>query len=370
MPKDYYDILGVSRGASDDEIKRAYRKKAHELHPDKEHGDEAKFKQINEAYQVLKDKKKRAQYDQFGATFDGAGAGGVGGFSWSDFASSGSPFGASGQRVNVEDMGDIGDILSDFFGMGSRRGRTHAQSAVRGSDVEVIMNIDFREAVFGGEKEVSYDVLAQCDRCSGTGAEPGSSIRECAQCHGAGEVKQAQSTFFGQFMTSQICPTCEGAGKKPDKFCKICHGTGRHNQRKKVKITIPAGINNGESIKLSGMGEAGERGGSTGDLYITFRVKDDPSFKRKADDILTQVKIDFPQAALGGTIEVETIDGLVKLKIPQGTQSGQIFTLKGKGVPHLRSLGRGDQLVEVIIQTPQKLSRKAKRLLEELMKEM
>ncbi len=366
MAKDYYDILGVSRNASEEEIKKAYRRLAHQHHPDKEGGDAEKFKEINEAYEVLKDKDKRAQYDQFGRVFDGTQPGG--GFNWSDAASGGGPFGGFGQGFRVEDIGGIGDIFEEFFGFGGGGRRAKSQGRTRGRDVQIAVDIDFETAVFGGEKTIRYEVLDTCSECKGNGAKPGTKIESCSQCKGTGSVRHVQSTFFGQFYTSRNCPACGGEGKKAAHPCKTCKGEGRRMSTKTVKVSVPAGINTGESIRLSGMGEAGERGGSKGDLYVTFKVAEHPHFKRKGDNIYTKQKITFPQAALGDVVVVETVDGPVKLKIPAGSQPGQVFTLRGKGVPRAR--GRGDQLVEIEVEVPKKISRKAKRLLEELKQEI
>lgn len=361
MSKDYYNILGVERGASADEIKKAYRKKAHELHPDKDSGDEAKFKEVNEAYQVLKDPQKKAQYDQFGS------AEGPGGFSWGDFAGAaggGNPFGGGRVHVNMDDLGDLGDVFSEFFGGGGRRAQ-RANAAVRGNDMQMAMEVDFRDAAFGAEREIAYDVLATCITCDGTGAKPGVKIDECPQCKGAGQVQEAKSSLFGQFMSTHVCPTCKGEGKKPEQFCTSCHGSKRTKQTKTIKIQVPAGINTGESIRLSGLGEAGVRGGSDGDLYITFKVRDDKEFVRDGDDVLTDITLSFAQAALGCTIDIPTIDGPESLKIPAGTQPGEEFRLKGKGITRLRSRGRGDHVATVVLEVPKKLSRKQKKMIEE-----
>lgn len=366
MSKDYYNILGVNRDASDDELKKAFRKKAHEYHPDKGGGDEAKFKEVNEAYQVLRDKEKRAQYDRFGSAPFQGGASGSGGFTWTDFG--GNPFGGFGGQVHVE---DIGDIFGEFFGMGGRSSRAErASGAVRGNDIELEMVITLPESAFGAEKKVSYSAVTVCEHCSGNGAEPGTAISSCPQCHGSGSIEEARSVLFGSFMTRSVCPTCRGSGKKPDKFCRVCHGAGRRTAERAINVKVPAGINEGESIRLSGAGEAGMRGGSSGDLYIHFKIKPDASFTRVGDDLISRASISFPQAALGDIIKVETLDGAVDLKIPSGTVSGTRLALRGKGITRLRGSGRGDQLVEITVKVPTHISRKARKLLEELRDEI
>jgi molecular chaperone DnaJ len=368
MGKDYYNVLDVAKGATQDEIKKAFRKKAHEFHPDKAHGDEAKFKEVNEAYQVLSNEQKRQQYDQFGQTFDGAGAQ-YANMNWGDFMNNfGDIFSGFGQAAGQSrgggtrvDFGNLGDVFGDIFG-----GRGNSRQSGRGSDLEYTMTIDFREAVFGVEKTLEIDPLSQCSRCKGNGAEPGTRIIDCPQCQGRGQVQQTQNTVLGAFSTVSVCPTCQGEGKKPEKFCKQCHGQGRSKELKKILVKVPAGIDNGQTIRLSGQGEAGMKGGTSGDLYIHFNVQPDSSFHRSGIDIRSQVEISFSQAALGDKIRVETLDGKVDLKVPAGTQTSKLFKLSGKGVPVLGGAGRGDQLVEVIVKTPTKLSRKQKIILEEL----
>lgn len=367
MAKDYYNILGVSKSATAEEIKKAFRELAHKYHPDKNGGNADQFKEINEAYQVLGNQDKRQQYDQFGTTFENAQ--GQGGFS--GFSSSGSAYGGDGFRdfsgfANGFDMGDLGDMFGfgDIFGGGRKKGRTS-----RGRDIEVEMQIDFREAIFGAEKVLEMYKPSVCKNCGGSGADPESKIVVCSKCGGSGRVQAVQRTFLGNIQTVITCDSCGGAGKIPEKECRVCHGRGVGRDSQKLKIKIPAGIDDGETIKLSGEGEAAERGGKAGDLFVTLRVTPDREFKRKKDDILSKVGIGFSEAALGEKIEVETLDGKIKLTIPAGTQSGQIFRLKGKGVPHLNSYGRGDQLVEISVVTPTNLSRRQKELLEELARE-
>ncbi|PIS40877.1 MAG: molecular chaperone DnaJ [Candidatus Kerfeldbacteria bacterium CG08_land_8_20_14_0_20_43_14] len=362
MAKDYYDILGVSRSASEDEIKRAFRKKAHELHPDKAHGDEAKFKEANEAYQVLSNKEKKGQYDQFGQTFDqarrqgGAGPGGFGGFG--DFSQ-----GGGFQQGNV-DFGDLGDIFGDIFGFGS--GRSKRSRAKSGRDIQADLNLSFREAVFGIEKEINLYKQAVCEHCYGLGNEPGAKNETCPTCKGKGQVRQVVNSFFGQIAQTTVCPTCEGQGTISAQKCRVCSGTGRTRKDQTIKVSVPAGIDDGETLRLSGQGEAGEKSGHAGDLYLRIRVQSDSRFVRKGADIFSEVNISFPAAALGTKVEIETLDGSVSMKIQAGTQSGKIFRLNDKGVPFLRKRGRGDHLITVNVITPTRIHGKKKKLLEEL----
>ncbi|MFZ6035832.1 MAG: molecular chaperone DnaJ [Patescibacteria group bacterium] len=366
MAKDLYEILGVSKTASADEIKKAYRKLAHQHHPDKQGGNEEKFKEINGAYQVLSDPERRQRYDQFGSQYEQAAGARGQGFSWEDFArAAGGGFG-QGQQTSY-DFGDFGDIFGDIFGFGRRSGGRAARS--RGQDIQADLRITIREAAFGVEKQVSLYKYVECGHCAGNGAEPGSSIETCRTCGGRGQVEQIQQTILGQFRTAAVCPDCHGEGKKASTKCSVCGGTGRKRASEEIRIKIPAGISDGEAIRVSGKGEAGIRGISAGDLYITVHVDSDPAFTREGDDILSTVEISFSQAALGTKAPVETLDGEVMLKIPAGTQSGKVFKLAGKGVTHLRSRGRGDHLVTVVVLTPTKLSRKQKQLLEELAEE-
>lgn len=359
VAKDYYKILGVSNGASQDEIKKAFRELAHKYHPDKQGGSAEKFKEINEAHQVLSNPEKRQQYDQFGTTFEQAQS--QGGFSGFDGFRDFSGF------ANGFDFGDLGEMFGfgDIFG-GGRKAKSRAS---RGRDIEVEMQIDFREAVFGAEKVLELYKPCICEKCDGSGVDPESKISTCLNCGGSGRVQTIQRTFFGSFQTVTTCPNCGGEGKRAEKECRGCNGVGVVRASKKIKIKIPAGIDNGETIKLSGEGEAGKRGGKPGDLFINLKVKPDQEFKRQGNDILSKIGISFTRAALGDKIEVETLDGKVKLAIPSGTQSGQIFRLKEKGVPNLGSHGRGDHLIEVAVVTPTRLSRRQRELLEELAQE-
>ncbi len=363
--QDLYEILGVTKSATQDEIKKAYRKLAHKYHPDKQGGDEKKFKEINSAYQVIGNEQKRKQYDQFGQNFNQAGGQG-GGMNWEDFAKAqggaGGPFGGGFNQQNVEF--DMGDIFGDLFGFGKRSGGRRQQT--QGNDIQTEMEVEFREAVFGAEKLVDLYKYKICDRCDGDGAEPGSEVETCKTCHGKGQVDRVQQTILGAFRTAAVCPECGGEGKIITKKCTKCGGEGRVKESEKMKIKIPAGINDGETIRLSGKGEAGEKGTVPGDLFIAMRVNQDPNFNREDDNIISELNISFSQAALGDKIKVNTLDGEVVLKIPSGTQSGKVFKLSGKGVPHLRTRGRGDHLVTINVLTPTKLNRQQKKLLEEL----
>ncbi|TSC95863.1 MAG: molecular chaperone DnaJ [Parcubacteria group bacterium Athens1014_10] len=363
MSKDYYHILGINKSASPEEIKRAFFKLANKHHPDKAGGNADKFKEINEAYQILNNPQKRAQYDQFGTTFEQTQArGGFSGFEgfrdFSDFAEAMK----NGQNSGGFEF-DLGDIFGDAFGFGggTRKGRKK-----RGKDIELEMEIDFREAVFGAEKNIALDKYIICSECRGSGNEPGSKFITCSTCKGRGQITHVQKTFFGQFRTASICPDCGGQGRKPEKICPKCKGEGRHREKKELKIKIPAGIDHGQTIKISGQGEAGTKNSEPGDLYITFNVKKDREFKRQGYDIFSKAFINFSQAVLGDKIKVKTLEGDVWLKIPSGAESGKIFKLKGKGVTHLNGYAKGDQLVEVIIKIPENLTKKQKQLLEEL----
>jgi molecular chaperone DnaJ len=363
MAKDYYDILGVSKGASEDEIKKAYRKMAHKYHPDKSGGDEAKFKEASSAYSVLSDKSKRAQYDQFGQTFDGAGGGqgqGFGGFDFSGFSGRGNQAGF--------DFGGSGfeDIFSEMFGGASRGGgRSRAQA---GSDIQVDIEITFGEMAKGVKKDVRLQKLSQCTTCKGTGGEPGSSEETCGTCHGKGQIQRTVKSFLGVFSQAEICPVCHGKGKTFSKKCHTCSGNGRMRTEQTITVDIPAGIQSGQAISLSGQGEAGELGGHPGDLFVVVRVKPHQYFERKGDDIFSTAEITFAQAVLGDKIGVETIEGDVTMKIPAGTQSGEIFRIRDKGIPHLQKWGRGDHMVKVVVEIPKRLSKEQKKLIEALQK--
>src|SRR3989339_836872 len=325
MSKDYYNILGVNKNASQEEIKKAFRKKAHVYHPDKVTGDEAKFKEVNEAYQVLGNEQKRAQYDQFGSDFTNGMAGG-------------------------------------FSGSRSENG----PRARRGNDIQTILTIDFKEAVFGAEKEISLHKKVKCSHCNGNLAEPGSKIITCSNCRGTGKVTRVQRTILGNMQVQSACDQCGGEGRSYEKKCTQCSGRGVNMDTVRLQVKIPAGINDGESIRLVGQGEAGERGAAAGDLYIKMNIKDDPRFERDGYDIHSVENISFTQAVLGDKIDIDTVEGVVSLKIPAGTQSGTIFKLRNKGINVLQGRGRGDHLVEIRVNIPSRITRKQKKLIEEL----
>ncbi|MDO4872403.1 MAG: molecular chaperone DnaJ [bacterium] len=353
---DYYDVLGVKKDASADEIKKAFRRKAVEFHPDKG-GDEAKFKEVNEAYEVLKDKEKRQRYDQFGH----AGVGGAGG------AAGGNPFegfgGFSGQNINFDfGSGGFGDIFSDIFGGGFGAARNTGPK--KGRDIEVEITLNFKEAVFGTETEISLNLDEKCEHCKGSGAEPGHGLKKCPTCDGKGQQTRVTQTLFGPIQQSTTCQTCGGKGEVPEKECSVCGGKGVARKKENVKLKIPAGIDDGATIRLSGRGEA-IKDGENGDLYVHVRVRADKKFTREGDLILSEEKISMIDAALGAELEVETIDGPLKIKIPAGTQSHTDFKLSGHGVPHLRSERRGAHIVTIVVETPTRLSKKQKDLLRE-----
>lgn len=348
--RDFYDIMGVPKNATDDEIKKAYRKLAKKYHPDLNPGDktaEANFKEVNEAYEVLSDKDKRARYDQFGhAGVDPNFGGGTGG---------GSPF--------TGDI-DLGDIFNSFFGgFGGRTANPNAPR--RGSDTEAVVNIDFEEAAKGCKKTIQYAQVDTCTDCGGTGAQKGTSPETCAQCGGTGQVRISQRTPFGVVQSARTCDRCGGTGKTIASPCHTCSGSGRVRRQKSIEITIPAGIDNDQVLNVSGQGNAGTNGGPTGDLHVFVNVRPHPIFERRGDDVWCEMPITFTQAALGAEIVVPTISGRVSYQVREGTQPGDIFKLKGKGIPHLNGRGTGDQYVRMTIEVPKNLSQKQKDLLKE-----
>ena len=353
--RDYYEILGVSKDASADEIKKAFRRKAVQLHPDKEGGDEAKFKEVNEAYEVLKDQGKRQRYDQFGH----AGVGGAGNGGGSPFSGFGGEW--SGQNVNF-DFGDLGlgDIFGSFFGGGSNQ---RSQRQTRGHDVETRIEITFEQAVFGTEVDLKLNIEDMCSHCKGTTAEPGYELKSCDTCKGSGQVVTVTRTIFGNIQQAAVCPTCKGQGKVPEKICTVCHGKGTERREQTITLKIPAGIDDGATIRLHERGEAIAQG-SKGDLYVHVRVKAHKTFTREGELILSETHVGMVDAALGTEIGVQTVDGEVRMKIPAGTQSGTDFKLSGHGVPHLRGEGRGAHIVTIIVDTPTNLNREQKDLLD------
>lgn len=350
--RDYYEVLGVSKNASEDEIKRAYKKLARKYHPDMNPGDkeaEEKFKEVNEANEVLSNPEKKAKYDQFGfAGVDpnyGAGQGGYGGAGGFDF-------------------GDLGDIFGSFFGGGfGGGGRRNPNAPQRGESIRASLSVEFTEAAFGCEKSITIDRFEQCPTCKGKGCAPGTTPEVCTECHGTGTVTQAQRTPFGMMQSQTVCPKCRGKGQIIHQPCPDCRGAGVVRKRRTIQVNIPAGIDNGQTISLRGQGHSGKNGGPAGDLLITVMVRPHEIFRRDGTAVFCEAPITFTQAVLGGTLEIPTIDGKVKYDIPEGTQTGTVFRLRGKGIPVLNGRGRGDQYVTVNIETPRNLNREQKEAL-------
>ncbi len=350
--RDYYDVLGIKKDASPDEIKKSFRRAAVEHHPDRG-GDDSKFKEINEAYEVLKDADKRKRYDQFGH----AGVGNAGAGGGNPFAG----FGGQGQEVHF-DFGDLGlgDIFNSFFGgnHGSRR-----QQQARGRDIESSVEISFQEAVFGTEVDLRLQLQDNCPHCKGSTVEPGYQLKTCDQCQGSGQVVAVTKTIFGNIQQAALCPKCSGRGKIPEKVCSVCHGKGTQPKKQAIQLKIPPGIDDGATIRLREHGEA-IANGPKGDLYVNIRVKSHRHFTREGDLILSEEHIGMVEAALGTEMDVQTVDGLVRMKVPAGTQSGSDFKLSNHGVPHIKGSSRGAHIVTVIVDTPTKLSKKQRELLE------
>ena len=352
--RDYYEVLGVNKNASGDEIKKAFRKMSKKYHPDLNPGDKAAeehFKEVNEAYQVLSDHDKRQRYDQFGhAGVDGsAGAGGFDGF----------------------DMGDLGDILSDMFGGfgGFGGGRSRRNGPRRGSDLSQYINLSFTEAAFGCKKKINITKTEKCDTCGGSGAKPGTQPVTCSQCNGTGQIQQRRQTMFGFSNVITECPTCRGKGKIIKEPCASCRGTGNVRKNKTVEVNIPAGIDNDQVMRIGGAGTCGENGGPNGDLQLIIRVKPDEIFKRDGFDVNVTIPITFVQAALGTTLKVPTIHGIVEYDLPEGTQTNTRFRLRGKGIPVLHGRGNGDEYITVTVEVPKNLNAKQKELLREFDKD-
>ncbi|TVP85026.1 MAG: molecular chaperone DnaJ [Alkalicoccus sp.] len=345
--RDFYDVLGVDKNAEEQEIKKAYRKLARKYHPDvnKEADAEEKFKEVKDAYDTLSDSSKRAHYDQFGHTdpnqgFGGAGAGDFGGFS---------------------------DIFDMFFGGGGRSRDPNAP--MQGSDLQYTMTLEFKEAVFGKETDIEIPREEECTTCDGSGAKPGTQPETCRQCGGAGQLNVEQNTPFGRVVNRRVCDRCEGTGQQVKDKCGTCGGRGKVKKRKKIHIKIPAGVDTGQQIRVAGQGEPGVNGGPPGDLYVVFNVKEHEFFHREGDDIYCEMPITFVQSALGDEIEVPTLEGKVKVKVPAGTQTGTHFRLRGKGAPNVRGMGQGDQHIQVKIITPKKLNDRQKELLRDFAEE-
>lgn len=356
--KDYYKILGVDKNASSDDIKKAFRKLAHKYHPDKQGGDEQKFKEAGEAYSVLSDEKKRREYDHYGRVFSGGGESGGGqGFGGFDFG--GFDF-AGGQGFQDADF-DLSDLFGEFFG-GTRRSR-----AKRGRDISIDLEVPFRDAVFGTERSVLLSKIAQCNTCGGTGAKPGTQMKTCQTCAGAGKIHETKSSFFGTFSMVRPCSACAGQGSIPEAACTTCNGKGVEKRQEEIMITIPAGINDGEMIRLSSMGEATPQG-VPGDLYVKVHVKPDPNWRKEGNNLVTDLPVKLTDALLGGTYTVDTLDGPLSVKIPQGIAHGEMLRVRGKGVP-LEGNRRGDLLIRVTIPLPKKLSKQAQEAVKKLREE-
>ncbi|MBW3015481.1 molecular chaperone DnaJ [Candidatus Woesearchaeota archaeon] len=353
MAKDYYDILGVPKDATKEQIKKAYKKLAKKYHPDinKDEGAAEKFKEINEAAAVLGDDEKRSRYDQFGTAEPGFE--GFSGFDFSDMFGGFESF-------------DFGDIFDRFFG-GSRRRRS---SSSRGADLRYDIDITLEEAATGVKKSIIVPRLETCSKCDGSGAKSKSDIKQCPDCNGSGYIRTTRRTPFGVFSSTTGCPKCRGEGKVVKEYCDICDGAGRVRKNKKIEVTIPPGVDTGSKLRIPGEGESGEKGGPSGDLYIVLHQLEHNIFDRDGDDIYVKVPITFTQAVLGDEIEVPTLDGKAKLKIPAGTQSATLFRMKNKGLPNLRGYGTGSEYVKVFVEVPKKLTKKQKELITELHKEL
>jgi len=349
VKRDYYEVLGVSRDASNEEIKKAFRKLAFQYHPDRNRdGDAAdKFKEINEAYEVLSDSNKRASYDRFGHS----GAEGIFGRGFEGF-----------------DFGDYGDIFEGFFNFFSGAGTTTRRAPRRGNDLRYRISVTFEEAALGCEKEISITRTEVCDTCHGTRARPGSQPTRCPECNGTGQVRRVQRSLFGQFVNTSVCGQCHGEGSLITEPCLDCRGSGLQKQKRHISVKVPAGVDDGNTMRLTGEGDAGSRGGSPGNLYVEISVARHEFFTREDDAVLYDLPVNFAEAALGTEVEVPTLYGESKLKIPTGSQNGRIFKLKDKGIPHLRGGGRGDQLVILHVVTPESLNKEQRRLFEELAK--
>ncbi len=352
--RDYYEVLGIQRGASKDEIKKAYRKLAIQFHPDKNRGDKAaeeKFKEATEAYEVLGDDQKRATYDQFGKAGLGQGAGGFGQRAYTDFS---------------DIFGDIGDVFSEFFGSGYAGGGRRG-SARRGSDLRYNLEISLEDAALGKEVRLEIPRQESCGECGGSGAQKGTGPQTCTLCQGAGQIRRTQ----GFFSVTTTCPQCQGSGRLIKNPCKECSGSGLVEERRTLHIKIPPGVESGSRLKVAGEGEAGPNGAGRGDLYVVTHIKKHANFDRAGNDLVVHMNIPMTTAILGGEIDVPTIDGKkVKMKVPSGTESGQIFRVKGRGMPYMGGYGKGDQHVVIQVRTPRNLSRKAKQLVEELDREL
>jgi molecular chaperone DnaJ len=353
---DYYEVLGVTKQASQDEIKKAFHKLAHKYHPDKG-GDETKFKEINEAYQVLSDAQKRQQYDQFGKGFDQMGGGAAQDFNWA----------WQNQNINF-DPEDLGDIFENFFSFGGGGGRASRKKDIKkGKDIQVDIEVALEETLQPIMRQITLNKLISCDRCHGNGAEPGTKLNECFSCRGQGQVQQVKRTMLGSYTTFATCPECKGEGTKPEKPCNVCKGEGRFKGQETITVTVPAGIDNNQAIEIEGRGEAGKKNGKPGNLYVRVFVKKHPMFLRKGDDLYVSKEIPYSTAVLGGELDMETLESKnIIVKVPAGTESGKILRISDKGIPRFGSYGRGNMYAELIIKMPKKVSREQKKLLEQL----
>lgn len=354
--KDFYETLGVSKSASKDEIKKAFHKLAHKYHPDKNKGDDAKFKEVNEAYQTLSDDSKRAQYDRFGSAGPGGGfdpsGGGFGGFDFSGFQNGGQGF----------DMGDLGDIFSDFFGGGMGGGR---QQARRGRDISTEIAVSFSDSIFGVARRVGITKMSACETCHGSGAKAGSKQVKCGYCHGQGKIREVRRSILGPVETARVCDTCFGTGNIPSEHCGTCKGAGVRRREEEIEIKVPAGIENGETLRMNGMGEA-IRGGQAGDLYIKIKVQPHPTFRRDGQNLVMDMEVKLSEALLGAEKKIETLDGAVTVAIPEGIASGTILRVRDRGVPSQRGHKRGDIMIRVTVHIPKKLTKAAKFAIETL----
>src|SRR5665213_74343 len=353
--KNYYDILGVQKSATEDDIKKAFRKLAQKYHPDKKTGDEAKFKEVSEAYSVLSDKKKRAEYDTYGKTFAGGGpqgAGGFGGFDFSNFQ------GFQGQGQSFEF--DLGDIFSEFFNQGGAR-------SGRGRDISIDIELTFHEAIFGADRRVLISKLGTCTTCGGTGGKPGTKMISCTACNGKGSIRETRNSLFGTFTQERVCPRCRGKGEVPEVACDTCRGAGVFKREEEIRVSVPAGVEDGEMIRMPGKGEAASVG-NAGDLYVKLHVRQDQRFVREGTNLMTTLSIKLTDALLGGTYSVPSLDGEEQLHIPAGVAHGELLRVRGKGVPTGRN-NRGDLLVKVSIEFPKKLSKSAREAVEKLRQE-
>ena len=359
MAKDYYEVLGIDRKASKDDVKKAFHKLAHKYHPDKKGGDEAKFKEVNEAYQVLTDENKRREYDTYGHTFSGAGPG-----TGSGFEGGFGGFGGAGQGF---DGVDLGDIFNDFFGGGfSGQGGNRVE---RGSDISIDIEISFEESAFGASRKVVIGKTSQCDTCHGSGAKPGSKMKKCATCNGKGKITEMRKSFLGTFSTVRPCSVCAGKGEIPEEKCKTCGGIGIEKKQEGIAIGIPPGIQDGEMIRMSGRGE-GVAHGIPGDLYVKIHVKPHTIYRREGSNLVMDLDVKLSDALLGATYMSKSLDGkLLEIKIPEGVKFGDVLRMKEKGIPNAQRGRAGDILININIKTPTRLSTKAKKLLEELKEE-